>query len=116
MYRDVEVYKELGRRAKIVCSDFDATIGDNLVSVNDWVASSMATRNRRLNEGGYDSFESRKRHLQEAVPSLSQKQIVHVANGQVEGERQDAALGRCAPEFTTQCLFDEIGVHGEDFF
>lgn len=115
LYRDVEVYKEVGRRAKIVCADLDASIGDNLVSVNQWVAASTATATRRLNEG-YESFDDRKRHLKETVPGLTERQLHHLANGQVEGERTDAAIERCAPEFTTHCLFNEIGTFGEDDF
>jgi hypothetical protein len=116
LYRDVTVYQELGRRAKIVCADLDAAIGDNLVSVNQWVEAATATRGRRLSEDGYESLDDRMRHLSETVPGLNSKQVQHLANGQIEGERQDAAIHRCAPEFTTQCLFNEVGVHGEDNF
>ncbi len=115
MYRDVEVYKEVGRRAKIVCADFDASISDGLVSVNQWVTAATSTRSRRLNNG-YQDFDERKRHLSESVPALNNKQVEHLARGQVEGERQDAAIQRCAPEYATHCLFNEIGIHGKDNF
>ena len=115
LYRDVEVYKELARRASIVCADSDATIGDNLISVNDWVSSSQETRNRRLNNG-YASMEDRKRHLKDVLPHLSNNQVDYLAKGHVEYERQDAAISSCAPEYSTQCLFNKIGSHGKDDF
>jgi hypothetical protein len=115
LYRDLGVYQELGRRAKIVCADLDASIGDNLVSINQWVEASTATRNRRLSEG-YQTFEDRKRHLKESVPGLTEHQLQHLANGQVEGERTDAAIKSCAPDYTTHCLFNAIGTHRKDNF
>jgi hypothetical protein len=115
LYRDLGVYQELGRRAKIVCSDLDASISDSLVSVNQWVEASTATRSRRLGEG-YATFEDRKRHLKESVPGLTERQLQHMANGQVKGERTDAAIESCAPEYATHCLFESIGMFGPDDF
>lgn len=115
LYRDLGVYQELGRRAKIVCNDLDASISDNLVSINQWVEASTATRNRRLGEG-YATFEDRKRHLKESVPGLTDRQLQHLANGQVVGERTDKAIESCAPDYTTHCLFNAIGTFGRDNF
>ena len=76
MYRDVNVYKEIGRRAKILCNDLDASLGGGLVSFNQWEAAARASMNRRLlsqQEGGYKNRGDRKRHLKEVVPDLTQK-------------------------------------------
>merc|ERR1712151_231703 len=47
LYRDVNVYHEVARRAKIVCSDTSASIGDR-ISVDDW--SALMSSRRRLRE------------------------------------------------------------------
>ena len=45
-------------------------------------------------------WKERSRYLAESVPDLSTKQIEFLANNQVEGERQNAAIKRCAPEYS----------------
>lgn len=109
MYRDIMVYKELGRRAKIICSDLDATAGEGLLSVNQWAAAGSATRHRRLHEGGYESAEDHKRHLKEVVPDLTEAQVEDFVSSQIARENEDAAIANCAPEYSTSCIFDVLG-------
>jgi hypothetical protein len=111
LYRDVQVYKELGRRGKIVCNDFNATIGKNTISVDQWVAvySAPVLRARRSLTDGPLSRNQRQRILAQAAPDLTAAQIEYVINGQIESERQERAMEKCAPDYTTQCLEDTVG-------
>eukprot|EP00934_Nitzschia_sp_Nitz4_P000700 Nitzschia sp. Nitz4//scaffold21_size171442//127911//130441//NITZ4_002182-RA/size171442-augustus-gene-0.207-mRNA-1//-1//CDS//3329542474//700//frame0 len=113
LYRDLHVYEEIGRRAKIACQDLDAAVSDDLVSVNQWVAANTRTRDRRLNEG-YESIEDRKRHLKEVVPELTDIQVNRMAKTHHENERQNAAVEACAPEYSTSCLFKGVGIDKPD--
>lgn len=111
MYRDVNVYKEIGRRAKILCNDLDASLGGGLVSFNQWEAATRASMNRRSlsqQEGGYKNRGDRKRHLKEAVPDLTEEQLEFLVAGQEENEIEQAAIESCAPEYTTSCLMENL--------
>jgi hypothetical protein len=77
LYRDVGVYEEVGRRAKIICADMDASIGD-FISVNQWAASAATTARRRAQ--AYVDKEDRKRHLMEVIPDLSERQLEYLAS------------------------------------
>jgi len=113
LYRDVEIYKEVARRAKIVCADLDASIGD-FISINQWVAGEGATSRRRLSEG-YADIEERKRDLKAAVRNLSDRQLDYLAKSHEESDKMDRAAESCAPYYHTTCLFDKIGSRFEDF-
>jgi len=116
LYRDVNVYHEVARRAKIVCGDTTASIGDFL-SIEEWVASSTSDSNRRLREvtGELITREERKLALKEAVPRLTESQLeLHVTN--IENRlTTDERVKGCAPEYTTTCLFDAMGTRQEDY-
>ena len=114
LYRDVSVYKEVARRAKIICADLDASIGDFL-SVNEWVAASQKTSERRLTEGGYSNKEERKRHLREVLPGLRERQLENLADNHEMGDELDKKANLCAPDFTTTCLFKHVGTRFADF-
>jgi hypothetical protein len=114
LYRDVSAYVEVARRAKLVCGDTTASIGD-FISVDQWVAASNATAARRRLQGkDFESVEDRKRHLLENVPSLAEGK----ANKLAENHHNDAALDRrvaeCAPDFTMSCLFEKVGTRFTD--
>jgi hypothetical protein len=47
LYRDIRVYEEVGRRGKLVCNDFNATVGGNTVSVNQWLDIQTSIGERR---------------------------------------------------------------------
>lgn len=112
LYRDVSIYEEVARRAKIVCADPDAMIGDFL-STNQWVAMKDASTRRRL--VGYSSRDERKRHLQELVPNLTSRQLEYVAKSHEDGDEMDEKAKSCAPDFTTSCLFKAVGNRFADF-
>lgn len=109
LYRDVSVYEEVARRAKIVCADPDANIGDFL-SVNQWVASRTGVRKL---EGS--SRNDRSRHLQEAIPHLTNRQLSYLVQNHEESEKINKQASSCAPDFTTSCFFKNIGTRFEDF-
>ena len=112
MYRDINVYQELGRRAKIICNDLDATVGGGLLSVNQWAAAATATRRHRqlLHETSseYD-VEEHKRHLREAVPDLTQAQLHDFVTSEQERQAENAAVESCAPLYSTSCIFAVLG-------
>jgi hypothetical protein len=112
LYRDISVYEEVARRAKIVCSDLDASVGD-FISINQWAASGE-TNERRLTEG-YSSREERKRHLKETVPGLTEQQLEVLANNHEEGDKLEKKVSACSPHFTTSCLFKAVGTRFRDF-
>lgn len=114
LYRDIGVYKEVGRRGKLVCNDFDAQVGENTLSVNQWVEawSSPATR-RKLSDMPI-TREDRKRNFKEAVPSLTEAQLEYMVDGQIESERHERLIESCAPEYTTQCLHSTGLFHDDD--
>jgi hypothetical protein len=117
LYRDVSVYKEIGRRAKIVCNDLDATIGGSLISFNQWAAIGAAERNRRLSGAApHKTRHDRKRHLKEAVPDLTEEQLEFVAVNHEEAEAEREAIESCAPLYTTACLFGVIDEKPDAFF
>lgn len=100
------MYAEIARRAKIVCADPGATVGD-FISINQWVAGEGTTA-RRLKEG-YENREERKRHLKEVIPNLSDRQLEYLAASHEESDKIDRAAASCAPHFTTDCLMKKVG-------
>ena len=111
LYRDVSVYEEVSRRAKIVCADMDASIG-SFLSINQWAAS-VATNARRLAEG-YKNIEDRKRHLVEVIPGLSDNQLAYIAASHEDSDKVAQAAASCAPSFSTSCLFQKVGTRFSD--
>ena len=93
LYRDVNVYKEVARRAKIVCSDTSASIGD-FISIDDWQA-----KGRR-----------RGRHLRETLNHLNERQLqVLERNEELYRDYKEKAE-RCAAEgYTTSCFYEHVG-------
>ena len=112
LYRDVSVYEEVARRAKIVCADLDASIGD-FISVNQWAASGE-TNERRLKEG-YSTRDERKRHLSEVIPDLTEQQLEVLSTNHEESDKIDQRVSACAPHYTTSCLFKTVGTRFSDF-
>lgn len=112
LYRDISIYTEVARRAKIVCTDTTMSIG-NFVSVDQWAAS--RTTNRRRMTVGYANQEERKRHLQEAVPSLNDQQLEYMAHSHEMSDRMDKQAELCAPHYTTDCLFKNVGQRFTDY-
>jgi hypothetical protein len=99
LYRDVGVYEEVGRRAKIICADMDASIGD-FISVNQWAASAATTARRRAQ--AYVDKEDRKRHLMEVIPDLSERQLEYLASSHETQDKMSLQYMSCA-------LFQKVG-------
>ena len=117
LYRDIGVYEEVGRRGKLVCNDFDAKVGENTLSINEWVAVWNSTDTRRQLAQGPVTEEVRTRNLLEAAPKLTEAQLNYLVKGQLESERQARALKECAPDYTTECLFSNVeDPHKDDYF
>jgi hypothetical protein len=109
LYRDLQVYKEVARRAKIVCNDLDASVGD-FISVNEWVAAANATRVRRLaRDRPYQGKEHRERHLREVLPGLTDRQMDHLVSSHEMSDEMDQKVSECAPHYTMSCLFKQAG-------
>jgi hypothetical protein len=114
LYRDIHIYEEISRRAKIACASADSNIGE-FISTGQW-AVTEATRQRRLTEGEvYENLEHRKRHLREAVPELTEQQLERVAKNHEDSDRMDAAAELCAPHYSTGCFFEKVGTRFSDF-
>jgi hypothetical protein len=111
LYRDITVYEEISRRAKIVCADLDATVGDYL-SINQWAATAVATE-RRLARG-YSNVEDRKRHLKEIIPDLTDEQLDLLAASHEHNEETGRAAASCAPVYAMSCLFQKVGTRFSD--
>lgn len=113
LYRDVNIYLEIARRAKIVCADPDATVGD-YASINQWKAGAGTTTRRRMQEG-YANIEERELHLRELVPSLTDRQAKYMAASHEATDKIDKNVKNCAPNFSTSCLFKMAGTRHSDF-
>lgn len=105
LYRDLSVYAEVSRRAKIVCGGGSVA---PYLSYADWSAN-----NRRLSP---KSIEEHEEDLKATVPHIDDSAAKHLA-----ALRQDAAMTHenvekhCANEgYTTSCLFQHAGKDGED--
>ena len=99
LFRDLNVYTELARRAKIVCADTSASIGDFL-SIDDWSSKSVA-----IIEG---------RNLRAHMPHLTEKQHRVVEYNEKSTNDIHAKTEACAPHYTTSCLFNSVGKRFED--
>jgi hypothetical protein len=113
MYRDKNVYMEVARRAKLVCSDQSANIGLDLVSPDDYVLIQTAGTRRRLHE--VESREERHRMLKEEVPHLKHRQLERVLDNMEMRMEIDQKASTCAPEYNMNCLFNTIGRSFEDY-
>ena len=121
LYRDIRVYEEVGRRGKIVCNDFDASIGENTLTVNEWIAVWNVTETpdetRRKLAPGPTTVEDRKRKILKVAPHLKDSQLDLLVKNQLESERQERATNACGPDFTTECLFNTAeDPHKGDYF
>ena len=113
MYRDLNVYLEVGRRMSIICAHQDADVGFGTVSPNDYKAIPTAARRRRLHE--VEDRADRRRMLEEEVPHLTRRQLNRVLDNMEMRKEIDAKADACAPEFNMNCLFDTIGRRFDDY-
>jgi len=109
LYRDVSVYKEVGRRAQEVCGGGRVP---PYLSIADWNASRYSSR--RL--GAAAGPEAHARLLRDVNPSLEDREVKFLAALRQEAE----AVGRSVEEhckgegYTTSCLFEHMGARAED--
>lgn len=105
LYRDVSVYKEIGRRAKIVCSNLDAKIGD-FISVNQYVAANKKTT-RALREKLEDpshTMHHSKMMIMENHPDFTEAQAHRMAHSLHKSFEFDKIHdAECAPDFSMSC-------------
>jgi len=109
LYRDIDVYKEVQRRASIVCKDPDAKISGG-ISINSYKAildcmkaddtksvSDCAGSKKRRSLLGFESDEHVAYHQK-----LHDDHVAH-----------EGAIAACEAEgeITTDCLFTKIGAH-----
>jgi len=99
LFRDLNVYIEVARRAKIVCADTSASIGD-FVSIDDWKASATARKFRR--------------NLKEHMPHLTNRQLTILEKNEELRIDFQAKSEACAPDYATSCMFKNIGTRFED--
>jgi len=113
LYRELYVYKEIGRRAKIVCSNVDATFSDKYISINTWKTTS---RYLKENEANLDamSLGSRRSLLRSKHRDLTEAQAHQLALNIESRKKMDEAAESCAPEYSTSCLFRKIGTRIQD--
>jgi len=98
LYRDVNVYKEVARRAKIVCADTSASIGD-FISIDDWKAKS-----RRAG-----------RHLRETLSHLDEKKLrVLEKNEELYIDYKEKAESCASEGYTTSCFYSNVGKRHTD--
>lgn len=112
MYRDINVYKEVARRAKIVCADTAADVGFGLVSPDEYVDLQKSGTRRRLHE--VEDRATRRSMLQEELPHISSRKLEKVLDNMEMRMAIDEKASTCAPEYNMNCLFNTIGRSFQD--
>jgi hypothetical protein len=113
LYRDINVYKELNRRAKLMCSG--QQVADHLMTYAEWkVAHTPAdggTRHLLAVHEHDETHEDTRRRLREAVPRLTEKQLeFHTKNHQANIDINKNIEKHCAKDqFSTSCLMKYTG-------
>merc|ERR1712048_120739 len=121
LYRDVNVYHEVARRAKIVCSDTSASIGDR-ISIDDWVtlmSSRRRLREEKLTEEEYDDphrrLQGRRELVEEVLPHLEDHKVRRLVTDFEMHYQADLKVEACAPDYTTSCLMEALGREHQDY-
>lgn len=100
LYRDVNVYHEIARRAKIVCADTSASVGDYL-SIDDW----------KLKE----ESKVASRHLKEEMSHLTERQLkVLERNEEIYADYNERAEACADQHYTTSCFYEQVGTRHAD--
>jgi len=104
LYRDLSVYKEVGRRAKIVCSNPDAKIGD-FISVNQYVAANKKSRRALIEkfEDPSHTLHHSKMMIMDNHPDLTEAQAHRLAHTYHKSYEYGKAMEECAPEYSSSC-------------
>ena len=100
LFRDVNVYHEVARRAALVCADPLASV-DGYLTIPEWLTTGRRRR-RALKEGGAVDHAA---HLHAAAPRLSDNQVQRLVAKRAEADAIGAAVEEhCAPMYTSTCL------------
>ena len=100
LFRDVNVYHEVARRAALVCADPLASV-DGYLTIPEWLNTGLRRR-RALKEGGAVDHAA---HLHAAAPRLSDNQVRRLVAKRAEADAIGAAVEEhCAPMYTSTCL------------
>ena len=100
LFRDVHVYKEIGRRAALVCSDPASNSVDGYLTINGWLG--MRRRRRALTEGAAFDHST---HVRAIAPHLAEYHVERLSKQMAADEATSAAVEQhCAPSYTTDCL------------
>mmetsp|Transcript_83514 Transcript_83514/g.233024 ORF Transcript_83514/g.233024 Transcript_83514/m.233024 type:complete len:780 (+) Transcript_83514:59-2398(+) len=118
LYRDISVYREVARRAKIVCGGGAVEhAGGTFLTADEW-KDSMQAEGRRLAKAGAHpaTAEDRARHLQEALPRLTGTEARILSERQHEAHKIQENIDRhCAPiGYPMSCLFKYTGYAKKD--
>eukprot|EP00957_Ditylum_brightwellii_P125530 9568606-Ditylum_brightwellii.AAC.1 len=113
LYRDLNVYNEVARRAKIICSDPETSFCDDSLSPSEFVAVQEARKRRRLHE--VESRNERRSLFKEELPLLSDRKLERFLDNWAMRDEMDQKVSACAPEYTMSCLFKATGRNGEDY-
>mmetsp|Transcript_15965 Transcript_15965/g.24859 ORF Transcript_15965/g.24859 Transcript_15965/m.24859 type:complete len:764 (-) Transcript_15965:191-2482(-) len=116
LYRDINVYEEVSRRAAIVCNDTSASVGD-FMSIDEWAEAAGAARRlhkegRMLKEG--DDKEVRRLMMKEELPHLHERKLGRLLMNMEVRDGIDNRVSSCAPDYTSSCLFEKVGRRFED--
>jgi len=117
LYRDITVYKEVAKRLKVVCGGgaVSHALG-TFMTYDEWKASKTASR-RLLEQTGTEpaTVEERVRHLQEAVPRLTDAEAkLHAQRQHQADEVQKKIDEHCDPHYGMDCLFKYTGYNKKD--
>ena len=93
------MYVEVARRAKIVCADVSAKV-DGYLSINEWQAKELAKKNGR--------------RLEDALSHFDEKELERIRENDRFTEGVTKQTEECAPEYSTSCLFENVGSRFED--
>lgn len=105
LYRDLNVYTEVARRAKIVCADTSASVGD-YISIDDWKLKSEAAL--ATGDG--------RRALKETMSHLTERQLKILENNEKVYSDYNEKAEACAKEgYTTSCFYEKVGKRHSDF-
>jgi putative hemolysin len=106
LYRDISVYEEIGRRAKIMCGG--GKVADHMLTMEEWKAAHTVTANSRRRKllSTEETHSDTQRRLSETVPRLTAAQVqYHVKNHQEAIGINNNIEKYCAPNgYTTSCM------------
>jgi hypothetical protein len=108
LYRGLSTYQEVGRRAKIVCSNLNATVGE-FISVSQYVALNKKTTRtlRVMAEDPSHTVHHSKRMIMENHPDITDAQAHRLAHDLHKAVVFDKAIEEeCGHHYTMICYME----------